>query len=223
MNYSATTPIADNPPAHELVYHALREMILCGELEPGQAVTIQGLVQTLKAGMTPVREAIRRLTAENALAFQGNRRVCVPVLTLEQLDELAFARLALEPQLAYWAAERITTLQIDRLAEIDQNLNNAIARGDVRNYLYANHAFHAHINAVAGATIMAALAETLWLRTGPSLRVMCGRFGTANLPDMHAGALAALRAGNPAAVRDAIDADIRQGIDQIRLSLNQEV
>ena len=53
--------LANKPPAHELVYRRLREMILCGELEPGQAITIQGLVATLGAGMTPVREAIRRL------------------------------------------------------------------------------------------------------------------------------------------------------------------
>ncbi len=222
LNYSATAPVADNPPAHELVYHALREMILCGELEPGQAVTIQGLIGTLGAGMTPVREAIRRLTAENALAFQGNRRVCVPLLTLSQLDELAFARLAIEPQLAFWATERITPGDIDRLDMIDHSLNAAIARGDVRGYLHANHAFHAHLNAVSGKGIMAALAETLWLRTGPSLRVMCARFGTANLPDMHAGALTALRAGDAGAVRTAIHADISQGIDQIRLSLRQE-
>jgi DNA-binding GntR family transcriptional regulator len=222
VTYAATTPVADNPPTHELVYRALREMILCGELEPGQAVTIQGLVATLRAGMTPVREAIRRLTSEHALAFQGNRRVCVPLLTLAQLDELAFARLAIEPQLAFWAAGRITPADIDRLDGIDKGLNAAIARGDVRGYLQANHAFHAHLNAVSGAGIMAALAETLWLRTGPSLRVMCARFGTANLPDMHAGALAALRVGDAEAVRNAIHADISQGIDQIRLSLRQD-
>ncbi|MDH5797807.1 MAG: GntR family transcriptional regulator, partial [Paracoccaceae bacterium] len=67
-------------------------MILFGDLAPGQAVTIKGLCEDVGAGMTPVREAIRRLTAEGALDFLGNRRVCVPELTLSQLDELAFAR-----------------------------------------------------------------------------------------------------------------------------------
>mgnify|MGYP006194542369 CR=1 FL=1 len=64
-------------PTHELTYARLRDMILFGRLEPGQAVTIQGLVRDLDAGMTPVREAIRRLTAEGALLPQGNRRVTV--------------------------------------------------------------------------------------------------------------------------------------------------
>ena len=89
-------------PAHETVYRALRERILFGELTPGQAVTIQGLIDQLGAGMTPVREAIRRMTAEGALVFQGNRRVCVPILSQANLDELAFARSALEKQLVFW-------------------------------------------------------------------------------------------------------------------------
>ncbi len=48
-------------PDHQRVYRKLRDMILFGELAPGQPVTIQGLVSTLDVGMTPVREAIRRL------------------------------------------------------------------------------------------------------------------------------------------------------------------
>ena len=57
---------ADNRkiPSHEVTYARLRDMILFGVLEPGQPVTIQGLTAGLDAGMTPVREAIRRLAAE---------------------------------------------------------------------------------------------------------------------------------------------------------------
>lgn len=65
-------------PDHERAYRALREMVLHGELSPGQPVTIQGLVEALGLGMTPVREAIRRLTSQGALMFKGNRRVEVP-------------------------------------------------------------------------------------------------------------------------------------------------
>jgi DNA-binding GntR family transcriptional regulator len=208
-------------PEHENVYRKLREMILCGELEPGQAVTIQGLVADLGAGMTPVREAIRRLTAEGALEFQGNRRVSVPVLTRAQVDELAFARLALEPQLAAWAAAKVTPEDIAALTAIDMQLNRAIERGDVRDYLWSNHQFHALLYRFSGASVMIALADMLWLRMGPSLRVICGRYGTSNLPDMHEGALDALRRGDADAASAAIHADIAQGIEQVRQSMDE--
>ena len=51
--------LATKVPTHELTYVRLRDMILFGQLAPGQPVTIQGLIAELGAGMTPVREAIR--------------------------------------------------------------------------------------------------------------------------------------------------------------------
>lgn len=206
-------------PAHEIVYRRLRDMILCGELEPGQAVTIQGLVAELDAGMTPVREAIRRLTAENALEFQGNRRVSLPVLGPTDINELEFARLALEPQLAVWAAAKATDADIVALERIDAEVNRAIAKGDVRSYLLQNYRFHAYLYALSEARTTMAVTDALWLRMGPSLRVMGGRFGTSNLPDMHADAISALKRGDATAVGAAIHADIAQGFEQIRASV----
>ena len=57
-------------PAHEMTYRALKELLLFGEIAPGQAVTIQGLVARLEVGMTPVREALRRLISEGAWNFR---------------------------------------------------------------------------------------------------------------------------------------------------------
>ncbi|MBS9717819.1 GntR family transcriptional regulator [Pseudohalocynthiibacter aestuariivivens] len=208
-------------PTHELVYRKIREMILFGELAPGQAVTIQGLVSVLEVGMTPVREAIRRLTAEGALEFLGNRRICVPVLSVSQLEELTFARLAIEPHLAYLASQKILPEQIEKLSEIDKALNVAIANGDVRAYLEQNYRFHAGLYRISEAHILRSIVSTLWLRVGPSLRVVCGRFGTYNLPDKHQEALDALRIGDADAAANAIKEDLRQGLEQIKMSLGK--
>ena len=207
-------------PEHERVYRRLRDMVLFGELAPGQAVTIQGLVALLDAGATPVREAIRRLTAERALSALGNRRVCVPELNRAQVQEIIFARNALEPELARRAAARLSAADIDRLAQVDAALNDAIAAGDVQGYLRENHRFHHDLYARAEAPILAAMVQALWLRIGPSLRVVCGRIGTANLPDLHDETLAALRARDDVAAARAIRGDIAQGHDQILASLD---
>ena len=53
----------------------VRDLVLFGDLVPGQPVTIDGLREILGSGITPVREAIRRLSAEGALETGGNRRV----------------------------------------------------------------------------------------------------------------------------------------------------
>ncbi|MCE0505587.1 GntR family transcriptional regulator [Roseivivax sp. GX 12232] len=211
----AETPGAARLPVHEQVYRQLRDMILFGELAPGQAVTIQGLTEVLDAGMTPVREALRRLTAEGALDFRGNRRIAVPELDAEALEELTVARRALEPELARRATARIDAAGITRLREIDAALDAAIARGDVGGYLTGNHHFHATLNGFAGAAILTGLVDGLWLRFGPSLRVVCGRFGTEGLPDRHKELIAALEAGAPEAAARAMDEDVLQGMEQI--------
>lgn len=208
-------------PAHEITYRRIRDMVLFGELAPGQPVTIQGLVEASGTGITPVREAIRRLTAEGALEFKGNRRVCVPELTARHLAELGFARAALEPHLAEIAARTITTQGIDALEAMDGAVNAAIKAGNIRAYLEQNYRFHTALYAHSGADILCAMVQGLWLRVGPSLRIVCGRYGTLNLPDKHAEAIAALRTGRSADVAAAIREDIVQGQEQIAAALTE--
>ena len=206
-------------PTHELTYGELRDMVLYGRLQPGQSVTIQGLVGELHAGMTPISEAIRRLTAEGALSLLGNRRVCVPLLTPALLEQIAFARLSIEPRLAELAAPALTPGLIDRLARLDSEVDQAIRAGDVHAYLAGNHRFHFAIYEASAAPVLVDIARSLWLRFGPSLRVVCARFGTGSLPDRHGEALAAMRAGNANALARAIESDIAQGMEQVRLAL----
>lgn len=211
--------IETGPPAHQLIYGRLRDLILFGDLVPGQPVTIQGLAGQLHAGITPVREAIRRLTAEGALEFQGNRRVSVPVLTADHIAELIFARGWLEPHLTKRAAEHLTVAEIDALSDLDAALDLAIQNADVRQYLEHNYQFHTQIYQKADAPILADLAEGLWLRFGPSLRIVCGRMGTQNLPDKHKEMLAALKSGDSEGAADAMREDVIQGMEQVRLAL----
>lgn len=213
------TKKVNKTPIHETVYRKIRNMVLFGDLTPGQAVTIQGLASDLGAGMTPVREAIRRLTAEGALEFQGNRRVCVPNLSLAQLDEIAFARLSIEPKLAEIASEKAKPSDISLIGAIDKTLNNAIEQGNIPAYLEQNYLFHKTLYSLSDARVLISISTALWLRVGPSLRVVCGRCGTQNLPDMHQEALTALENRDHQAVGRAISKDIQQGHDQIRSAL----
>jgi len=207
-------------PAHETIYRELRALVLFGDLAPGQAVTIQGLCDRLGAGMTPVREALRRLIAEGALEFQGNRRVSVPLLDAGNIGELIYARQWLDPYLAHSATGRAGPADLARLTAIDDDLDAAILRGDMRGYLAFNYRFHRALYDLAAAPILADVADGLWLRFGPSLRVVCGRVGTQGLPDRHKDLLAALHAGDADGAAEAIRADVLQGMEQVRASLS---
>ena len=206
-------------PTHEVTYARLRDMILFGLLEPGAPVTIQGLINDLGAGMTPVREALRRLAAEGALLPQGNRRVTVPRVNLALLDQIAFARLTIEPHLAELAAAHLTPALIARLEALDAQVDAAIRAGDITAYLQSNHAFHFALYEASNAPVLVDMARSLWLRFGPSLRIVVARGGALALPDQHGLALSAMRAGDGAGLARALRDDILQGVDQVRTAL----
>jgi DNA-binding GntR family transcriptional regulator len=208
-------------PTHETVYARLRDMILFGHLEPGTAITIQGLVADLGVGMTPVREAIRRLTAEGAIEPQGNRRVSVPRMSGAMLDQVAFARQTIEPRLAEMATANMTAQMIEALEQIDQRVNAAIQSDDISGYLEANHAFHFYLYEASQAPVLVDMARSMWLRFGPALRVVVESHGTPGLADHHALALTALREGNARAVAAALRSDIADGITLVQKALQK--
>lgn len=208
--------LAQKIPVHEQVYRRLREKILYGELAPGQAVTIYGLVDELGVGMTPVREAIRRLTAEGALVFQGNRRVCLPEISQQDFEDLVFVRRVIEPKLATLAAAKVTPAVIAKMRAIDDKVNLAIKQGNVGDYMKYNHQFHFTLYAAAESDLLHAMVSTLWLRYGPLYRVISGKWGTAQLVDCHDETLDALRAGEPELVGKAILTDIEQGFSIVK-------
>ena len=218
-NLSPSEAAHEKLPAHELIYRQLRDMVLFGDLAPGQAVTIQGLTTQLNAGMTPVREALRRMISQGALEFRGNRRVSVPQLNAADISEIIFARQWLDPHLTLRATERATGDDIAGLARIDAALDDAITNGDLRAYLHHNYRFHRRIYDLADAPILGDLADGLWLRFGPAMRVVCGRVGTQNLPDKHKATVEAMRARDAEAAARAIREDVIQGMEQLRQSL----
>ncbi len=209
-------PQQASTPTHERVYQTLRDMVLFGDFVPGQAVTIQGLTQSLEAGVTPVREAIRRLIAEGALQMLGNRRICVPLLKTSDIQELLYARLALETELVRRAVQRVSKSDLDHLAQIDSDLDTAISRGDQRAYLQLNYRFHSTLFSLAAAPVLHEITDKLWLRFGPPLRDFIKINGLPEMPDCHKDLLDALAAQNTDAAVGAITGDIEQGVGQIR-------
>lgn len=202
-------------PIHDQVYDALREALIHGRIVPGRAVTLRGLAATLGVSPMPVREAIRRIAAEGGLVVHANRRVSVPDMTADRFDELVRARSLLEPEAAARALPHIDPPRLKRIVAADDRIETCLASGDVEGYMAANHAFHFEIYRAAPSTVLVPLIESLWLRFGPFMRRVYGRFGTAILIDQHERAVAAIRAGDEAALRAAIRADILDGMNEI--------
>ncbi|MBI6628787.1 GntR family transcriptional regulator [Pontibaca salina] len=198
--------------AHERVYRALRTRIMHGEIEPGQALTLRGIGRDFGVSMTPAREAVRRLVAEGALFLSSSGRVSTPELNNDRIEELAALRALLEVELASRALPRAHIALIHRMIAIDGTVADAAASRDAVGYIRANLEFHRTLYLRAQAPAMLAMAETVWLQLGPTMRALYGRLRRTDSPRYHKLIIAALKAGDEPGLRLAVRTDVTQGL-----------
>lgn len=206
----AALPVAPLPreTLQDHVFRQLRELILNGEIAPGQQVTIQGLAEAFEVSTMPVREALKRLSAEKALTVVSGRSIGIPPLSAERLEDLRRVRVEVEGLAAAWASERIDGETLSELETGLAAMKAAAASGDVKSYLRANRAFHFLIYRSAGSETLLAMIESLWLQISPYFHLLHGSGNYAVANEQHEAMLAAIRAGDAAALRTAVRADI---------------
>ena len=200
------------PAAHDRVYRGLRTRIMHGEIPPGQALTLRGIGREFDVSMTPAREALRRLAAEGALTLSHSGRVSTPELSNDRIEELAALRSLLEVELASRALPRAHIALIDRLTTINGAIVDDIARQDAVAYIRRNLEFHRTLYLRAQAPAMLAMAETVWLQLGPTMRKLYGRLRQKDPPPYHRLIIGALKAGDEPALRLAVRSDVTQGL-----------
>ena len=93
----------------------------------------------------------------------------------ERIEELATLRALLEPELASRALPRAHFALIERLEAINHSVNQVIALHDATGYIRMNLEFHRTLYLRAQAPAMLAMAETVWLQLGPTMRSLYGR------------------------------------------------
>lgn len=191
------------------VYRQARELILNGELAPGQSITIQWLADAFGVSAMPVREAILRLTAERALTVVAGRSLGIPPLTRDRLADLTRTRLAIEALAVTWAVPNMDPDLLGRLHALIVEMDNIKPDQQARKvYLRANREFHFAIYQAGGSDAMLGIIENLWLQISPYFNLLQerGTFVVSNR--YHRALVAALTARNGDDAALAIQADI---------------
>lgn len=201
--------------AHDRVYRGLRSRIMHGEIEPGKALTLRGIGKEFDVSMTPAREALRRLVAEGALTLSSSGRVSTPELSNERIEELAALRSLIEVELASRALPRAHMALIERLQTINGAVAETIVRQDAVGYIRTNLEFHRTLYLRAQAPAMLAMAETVWLQLGPTMRSLYGKLRRKEPPHYHRLIIAALKAGDEPGLRLAVRSDVTQGLKML--------
>jgi DNA-binding GntR family transcriptional regulator len=203
------------------VYRELRELLMAGKLMPGEKLSLRPVAASLGVSMMPVREAVARLVAEEALVVSPNRSIRVPLMSRRRFRELKAIRLVIEG----YAAEQAALLRsVEDLAAIrrhDAGFRRAVTapKPDPAAALGANMSLHFAVYRAAASPSLTQIIEGLWLKVGPvinyDLRASTDRLAAGAAEVLHAQLLAAIEARDAAGARAAVTADISSSADYI--------
>jgi DNA-binding GntR family transcriptional regulator len=139
--------------ASERAYGQIRNMILSGELSPGTQIREEQLAESCGVSRTPVRDALRRLEAEQFIRRSGTQRSFVADWSLDDVEDAFQLRAMLEAHAAKRAATRVSEDQLERLRLYNKAIHKSISadKTDVPAFLEHNRMFHAVILEAAGS------------------------------------------------------------------------
>jgi DNA-binding GntR family transcriptional regulator len=101
----------------ERVFVQLQNDILNGRYQPGDSLVEMRLSEDMGVSRTPVREAIRQLELEGLVQSLPNRGAVVTGITSKDIEDIYTIRMLIEGLAARWAAEKITSAELDELKE----------------------------------------------------------------------------------------------------------
>jgi DNA-binding GntR family transcriptional regulator len=150
----AIAPIRRRP-LHEEAVGRLRELIIQGQLSPGERLNERLLSQQLGISRTPLREAIKLLASEGLVTLLPNRGAQVAPLEAGRLAETLAVMGALEALAGELACRVASDQQIAEVAALHAEMVANHARGDLASYFRYNQAIHLKIVEASGNATLA--------------------------------------------------------------------
>lgn len=164
-------PVA-GPTLAERAYDQLKDLLLSGDLRPGQVLNEGELLRRVESTRTPLREAVQRLASESFLMVKPRRGIYVLDLDLKRLSDWFGARELLEVHCATEAASRIGAASLEELKTVLRRIDRLSERPeDGRTLRKLNGEFHLGIARAAGNEVIVRLLSSLYDHTQRALNI----------------------------------------------------
>lgn len=143
----------------------VREIIISGQVRPGDFLRTEPIAKAVGVSNTPVREGLLILSGEGFVELVPRRGFVVSEFTRQDVRDLFWAQAVLASELARRAAGNITDEQLAHLRKIFAGHQAALAAGDDDGTVRFGHEFHRSVNLAAGsrrlATMLASIVRQL--------------------------------------------------------------
>ena len=146
----------------EILLTEIENLIVNGSMVPGQRMDEMVLAKKYGVSRTPVREAIRALTAIGLVQNTGRQGSQVAKLSISMLIEMFELMAVLEGMCAQLAARRATKNELLAMQKTHQLLEKTLEKGTHKEFYNVNLQFHDQLYNASHTQYLA--EETLRLR-----------------------------------------------------------
>jgi DNA-binding GntR family transcriptional regulator len=154
----------------DVAYAELRRLILLGALPAGSRLPQYELAATLNMSITPIREAIRRLSSEGLIDLDTHKDARVASISAEEARQLFEVRLLLDPPAIKMAAVHRTDEDIATIEAAARRLR-PVTREEGEEALDAHREFHRALYRASHNDLLTRLLDDLWDKSDRYRRV----------------------------------------------------
>lgn len=198
-----------------LVQEKIEQMILGGQLLPGQRINEMALAKLLGVSRSPIREACRKLESAGMVEIINNRGMFVRSVGLQQALEIYEIRGALAFLAGTLLARHTTDDELSRLSKKVDEMDVCASSGDAATYYRLNLEFH---GALVAATRNTRLTD-MFLGTDKELhlyrhRSLVQASGMSTSNQEHRAIVEAVKSRDETAAGDAFRRHVLNGRDR---------
>ncbi len=194
--------VQPRPNLGQIAYDELKDMILYGELQPGERLVLDQLSERLNLSVTPIRDALNRLAQEDLVEIRPRTSHTVVEVSATDAADILDLRLILETYALQTAGERLANFPVELFRKYFAQLAKD---GEQKAFLAADRDFHAEILALSSnrrlPKLYSYLQNLLQVISIQAIQTE-GRIDEANRE--HLVLLEAIEAGNVAAAMAAL-------------------
>jgi DNA-binding GntR family transcriptional regulator len=180
-------------PLTESVTAALKNAFFSGRLKPGDSIVERQVAREMNVGTPVVREALIDLKHQGFVRRVNNKGSSVTKFEAEEVRQLYMLRIELETLSLQWARSRVTAAELNELKKLVDDLVDAGQRGDRREFLERDFAFHRFCWRLSGNSFLAETLERLMAPLFAFVVLASGRPLTAAMGKEHYTIIEALR------------------------------
>ena len=181
----------------------VRELIMSGELKPGDYVRIDRMAKELGISPTPVREGLLALRGEGLVHLEPRRGFVVSALSRRDVEDLFMVTADVAGELAARCTGAITPRILDDLATLQKSLETANTANDPKTFEVANFQFHRAINRAAASPKLSWILAAVSGYAPQHIYGQTPKWRESIIAD-HRAIYAALESGSPEAAREAM-------------------